>query len=183
MSIKYLYVKEVLESAPGMMWMDASFRLQTGNLQPIFDLAVRNGGVVQFIQTRHFMFNATHPGTWEYLVTNPLKLQTTYMYSANSILLYNTEKIYRNILYWWILCALEKECITPTGSGKMCRIISDSIFVYHKGCHRQDQSSFGTLIANLYHFNETLYSPENGEEYVLKINSKKSKFLDGQVCQ
>ena len=36
------------------------------------------------------------------------------MGAATTVLIYKTEQIFKNILIFWVLCALEKKCIEPT---------------------------------------------------------------------
>ena len=158
--------QEVLDRAPGVMWMDAAFRLQTGQLQPVYDLAIQNGGVAQFFGSPHSVYAATHPAMWRYLVTDPERLKSTHMFGANSLLLYRTEKVYKGIVYWWTLCALDVECIAPTSSNKTCPPQPDMNTFHLEGCHRQDQSALGTIVANLYNFNVTNYVPSHSGSFV-----------------
>ena len=162
--------------------MDASFRLQTDKFQPVFDLAIANGGMVQFYVSPHSMFAATDPRMWDFLVTDPVKLMNTTMYGSNSMLMYKTEKAYKGVLYWWFMCALDQDCIAPLWSSNLCKRWHDMRTVRVEQCHRQDQSSLGTLIANLYDFNVTKYVPKNSKSFVNLCKLSTIRLLNASIC-
>ena len=164
------------------MWMDASFRLQTSKFQPVFDMVIKNGGVAQLFKSPHSVFAATDPKMWDFLVTDPNKLKNTTMYGANSMLLYKTEKVYKNVLHWWFMCALDQECISPLWSSNMCMPWHDMRTVRINQCHRQDQSAIGTLIANLYNFDTTQYVPQDPKTFVNLCKTDKYRRFNASIC-
>ena len=184
MFILPIKMQEVLEYAPALMWMDASFRLQTRHLDPVFDLVIQNGGIAQFRHSVHTIFAATDPRMWQYLVTNHQMMKSTRMHGANSVLIYKTEKVYTRVLYWWVLCALDPECITPTGSSRRCPKEGKNWRTRRlENCHRQDQSALCTLIANLYHFQETWHVPDNSTRFVRLVKTPRVRIYNATVCE
>ena len=164
------------------MWMDASFRLQTGNLTEVYNLAIKNGGAVQFFTSPHSIFAATDPKMWDYLVSDPDRLMNTTMYGANSMLLYKTEKVYRRVLHWWFLCALDQECIAPLWSSNICLPWEDMRTVRLGQCHRQDQSAINTLIANINNFDATRYVPEEANRFVKLCKTGRVRSYNASEC-
>lgn len=167
--------------SPALMWMDASFRLQTNSLDQIYPMAIHNGGIVLFIAGYYTIFAATNPRLWDYIVTKPERLKEVGMKGANSMLLYNTETIYKHILHWWILCALDEQCISPKGSSTICEGRQDVLNVRLGKCHRYDQSAINTLLANLYNFDAARYHTRHGNEYV-KLHRSREHFSVLQNC-
>ena len=176
-------LQDAFKHAPGIIWMDSSFRLMTDKFQPVFKMAIANGGVVQFHRSPHSIFAGTAPRMWDYLVTDPTLLKNTRMYGASSMLLYKTETVYNRILHWWFMCALDQDCIAPLWSGTNCVRFKDMRTVRFSRCHRQDQSAISTLLANLYNFNITQYVPENRKELVVLCRSSKVRQYNATQCE
>ena len=56
-------------------------------------------------------------------------------------------QLYNSVLRWWLLCALESDCIAPT-SELYCRF--DGGRQQYGHCHRYDQSALNILLANYF---------------------------------
>ncbi|ELU17414.1 hypothetical protein CAPTEDRAFT_207080 [Capitella teleta] len=181
-AFKALAALDALKKANAIMWMDASFRLQTSNLTLIYNMAIQNGGVAQFFRSPHSIFAATDPKMFEYLVTDIEATKNTTMFGANSMLLYKTEIVYTRILHWWFLCALDQECIAPLWSSNICLPSADMRTVRVGQCHRQDQSAINILIANLNDFDPTRYVPEDRKKFVRLCKTGKVRLYNGTVC-
>ena len=107
------------------------------------------------------------------------------MGAGGIVLIYRTEEVFKNILLFWVVCALDKSCIEPTralycnrSAMKMNKFAGKCTLYFKKekknalvctqylmgpcilfilGCHRFDQSTLGLLLANHYNFNFSLY--------------------------
>uniref|UniRef100_A0AC35G2F0 Uncharacterized protein n=1 Tax=Panagrolaimus sp. PS1159 TaxID=55785 RepID=A0AC35G2F0_9BILA len=68
------------------------------------------------------------------------------MLEANMILIHRSETT-RKIIKWAVLCAITRDCIEPPGSTLGCPHEDGTM---PEGiCHRQDQSLYNILLANL----------------------------------
>lgn len=155
---KPLIIAEVLARNPKVLWMDTSTVLKKPISPAYFD------GVRMFEFTGHSLLATTHPGMYDYLPTgeDKTKLEDTFMYGANVIAILNSKDIKLNVLRWWVLCALEADCMAPKGSKVPCNdpiFHSDPIHVY-ADCHRFDQSALNLLLAHFLSFNTSLYTGE-----------------------
>lgn len=161
--------------------MDASFRLQTNQLESVYRRAQRNGGIVFFTQGMK-VTAGSNPVLFRYIVSDELELGQVPMPGGDGFIR-NTRAVYEGVMYWWFLCALEPDCIEPLGSTVVCRNISYSSPAYI-GCHRYDQSVLDTLVSNFYKFNKTEFVDPNlfkGKSSVRFVRKKTSNYPI-QVC-
>ena len=146
----------MLQTHAGLFYIDSSVRFKHGNLQLYFEKISANG-VLHFTRTGHSIYSATNPKMFDYLPTNSLKMKSTEMTEGGVLLLYRTRRAYTSFFHCWLLCALDKKCIAPSGSKMICRFADR--WNKSAGCHRYDQSAASILLANLYNFNVTKYAP------------------------
>ena len=138
--------------------MDASFRLTAQDLLPVYRLAQHNGGIVLFKNSANFITASTNPKLYTFIPTYMPDLVKVKMAGANAIFIRNTQEIYSSVLYWWFLCALDKDCIAPPGAKAGCRNAYPNKPSKYLGCHRYDQSTLNVLLANHHHYNRTSYA-------------------------
>jgi len=67
------------------------------------------------------------------------------MLEAGVQLVYGTARNIKDVMYFYLLCALEKTCMAPKGATTACNLAPDRYNVYSK-CHRFDQSVFNILL-------------------------------------
>jgi len=151
---KPLVIHELLLQHPGVFWIDSSTRMETANISAVLQQAVQNGGFVTFDNSGHSIFAATHNTTYKYLPITAEGASRADMRGANVILVYRTKQVYENLIKWWVLCALVRDCMAPT-SDIVCSFHGRSVYA---GCHRFDQSALNILAANYYLYNFTIYA-------------------------
>ena len=140
-----------------MLWMDASFRWIKNDLHPVYQLASSNGGIVLFIYSLNVVTGTADPALYSYIPTYLPHLATVRLAGTGAIFIRNTEDIFKNILHWWILCALDAQCIAPPNAKHACAPRDTKNLGKHMGCHRYDQSTLNVLLANYYQFNRSRY--------------------------
>ncbi|RCN33734.1 hypothetical protein ANCCAN_20437 [Ancylostoma caninum] len=73
------------------------------------------------------------------------------------------------IVKWYVMCALEEECMAPPGSRLWCKFTSDRFNDYancnrsHSLSYMYDQSAINLLLANSYGYNFKNYVSSIGE--------------------
>ena len=93
---------------------------------------------------------------FQYLPSNVTKLRQTEQREANALLFYRTHHVYMHVIKWWVLCALDNNCMAPILKLD-CKWETNDRFNEHGNCHRFDQAAINILLANLYAFDATSY--------------------------
>lgn len=154
---KPLVIAEVLQKADWVWWVDASVRWVANEekLRPLYQ-SIRKGihapvlSAVNGNQVRHSIFKATHPGMYEFLPIANRSAQLIPMSGAGCNLYVKTRAT-QNFLKWWLLCALDEDCMAPPGANVTCdRRVRDGVSLDWAGCHRFDQSAFAILAHALF---------------------------------
>ncbi|CAJ0598182.1 unnamed protein product [Cylicocyclus nassatus] len=111
----------------------------------------------------HSIFATTHPGMYKYIPTDieAIKTNASMNHDAGFQFIVATADAHE-ILKWYVLCALEKDCMAPHDAGLYCDFQNDR-FNRYAGCHRYDQSAINLLLANSYEYNATNYVSNLGD--------------------
>ena len=173
----YANIQEVLSEYGAVFWIDASFRAvdPVDSWQEVFDLALRNGGIVM-------VYNETgekpltnyawsDPYMFQFLPTD-LEIQKALIQQCScAVLMYNTEFVYHNVLWWMYLCSLERECITRasgTASVDWQNLEPEqlrSTFIVH----RYDQSALNTILGNLFGYDQSKYTTVENHNVIRRL--------------
>ncbi|VDO31269.1 unnamed protein product [Haemonchus placei] len=155
----------------GAVWyMDTSIRWKKDRLDLVHDeIRSRNflknpnvttcGKSAYLLQlsSSHGVFPTTNPGVYEYIPTilRYLKQRSSENHDAGFAFVVRTKDAIK-ILKWYVLCALEKDCMAPPGAQLYCNFGEDR-WDHYAGCHRYDQSVINLLLANAYGYNAKNY--------------------------
>lgn len=183
--------QDILRDFPGVFLINHPFIAHVDGLQTVLRQVVDNGGLYTFKATGHSIYSATHPSMYSYLPTNTGRLMAVRMWAFTTTIIFNTEKVYKEVLYWWYLCALDQYCISPPNVTVPCPLISNRpntthFATYFKQCHRHDQSALNVILANYFNFDVSSYSmfrPEMVIELDMASNeySKKARICSWWV--
>ncbi|KAK2190841.1 hypothetical protein NP493_66g01019 [Ridgeia piscesae] len=102
-----------------------------------------------FIRTDHSNYVATFPDMYRYLVMDVEAHKTIEQLGTGALLIYRTEKVFREVLWWFYLCSLGRSCILPT-ADRFCRLDPKDRYSTHAHCHRFDQSIVNVLLSNIW---------------------------------
>ena len=142
----------VMREHPFVIWMDASIRYTTQNIDGIIHRA-KLQGVIAKLTLHNTIVNHTLKPTFEMLKTDPWFYKGRTMFCSCFVVLRATPYIVKYILRPWVSCALTFGCMVPTEraiESRHCLKLPAKYF----GCHRFDQSVFSILIHKLYGKNE-----------------------------
>ncbi|XP_052801490.1 uncharacterized protein LOC128232143 isoform X1 [Mya arenaria] len=149
---KPLAIQLVARDHPFVIWMDASVRFITKDLQPWFD-KVRNLGVLASVGHAPVAMR-THPLTFQTLVEKQCTFREDKEFEATFIMIYGTMFVREYFLKPWVSCALTKGCLVPDESpSKYINCNGDASKPHYFDCHRFDQSILSILLLRLYHEN------------------------------
>jgi len=145
---KPLVIAQELLQHPAVLWMDSSTYWVKSNISEILN-RTRNGELFPWSimgYAGHSTFAATDPGMINFFNCSKEILYDT-QFGANFMLVFRTPEIVRNVLKWWVLCALETECMGPKGAQLGCQFSDTDKFKTYAKCHRYDQSAINILLA------------------------------------
>ena len=144
----FYLLQEVLEESPAVFWIDSSIYFTSNNFSAVFrQLDHQKKGVLSFSNSRTSIFEVTHPEMYQYLPMSTVRAKRVSVPESGCILLYRTADVYNHIVRWWLLCALQQQCMAPTTSQLHCNRRNRQTYA---GCHRYDQSALNILLANLF---------------------------------
>jgi hypothetical protein len=128
-------------------------------------LSTNNRGVFLFVDAGHTNLPVTHPHTYQYLPSNLTALLSEHQLEANCMLLYRTRFVIKNVIRWWVYCALEEQCIAPD-KNRFCdpRQLNSTT---HIGCHRYDQTAVNLILANVFNHTVREYRADHYEKLLL----------------
>jgi len=90
---------------------------------------------------------------YRYLPISAENATNLHMHGANAIYIYRTREIYENVIYWWVICALTKDCMAPT-TDLYCHFKGRNVYA---NCHRYDQSAINIVAAHHFEYDEHVY--------------------------
>ena len=89
---------------------------------------------------------------------------------TSHLVVYNTDKLVRDIMLPWVKCALLEECINPPGAQNTgCNVPRRPYFLY-RGCHRYDMSALNVLLGRAFGSQEELYTADQDLFGSLKLD-------------
>ena len=139
------------------LWFDASTRFSTGDLRPVHQRALANGGIGFVKYAPHSNFATTYRKTYEFITTDEGRQKRVQAVSSGVVLYYNTDTMFRNVLWWWLLCALDPYCTAPI-PWRPCDFKLYDRYSEYAACHRYDQSVVNLLVSNLYGYDNERYT-------------------------
>jgi len=158
--------------------MDASVRL-FNNFTSIYSQILDTDGYLQFWHSPHYNGAVTHPGQYLYIPTNETKQEDVPSRGAAAVMFYRTKSTYWSFFHWWVMCALDKDCISPKGSTLSCDFNRYGIRKYAH-CHRYDQSALNLLASNLYGYDANRYTAT--DRGIVKLMKHITSLYEVQIC-
>uniref|UniRef100_A0AC34Q5K6 Uncharacterized protein n=1 Tax=Panagrolaimus sp. JU765 TaxID=591449 RepID=A0AC34Q5K6_9BILA len=145
---KVMIIAEVFNEFDTFFYLDSSIYFETGDFNAFYEM-INNGSLTPFQMsgaTGHSMRHATNPGIYKYVPLDMTIDRHHDMMEANMMIFHKNE-VSKEIIKWSVLCAINRDCIEPPGSVLAC--VRETNQTPEGVCHRQDQSLFNILLANL----------------------------------
>uniref|UniRef100_A0A0B6YPG6 Uncharacterized protein n=1 Tax=Arion vulgaris TaxID=1028688 RepID=A0A0B6YPG6_9EUPU len=100
----------------------------------------------------------THPSMIRFFHMNQGSYFFQHAVESSHLIIYNTDRITRDIMLPWIKCALVEECISPPGAQNSgCNYFRRPLYKY-TGCHRYDMSALNVILGRVFMFDEEPYT-------------------------
>ena len=184
---KPLIIHDLLRTESGIFYIDSSARFLSSDMSVVVEKTIDStNGFLFFVRSPHSNYAVTNRGTYEYLPTNTTAMKIIRQRGANTMLIYRTKDVYENIIQWFVLCALDADCIMPSSSKLGCNFKSDT-FTEYANCHRFDQSVVNILVNNYLNFCEGSldYTPDplEGKPRLLRLLRGAKDSVDMEMCE
>ena len=149
-----------LHEFKAIFWLEASTRLATQSLLHAVSIAKRNG--VAIFAGRHIYstVTVTHPEMYRWLPSDTMRLKITGQVQTAPLIMYNTRFVRDNIMLWYVLCGLQRTCMSPLRARRRCIGLKQRQVLYrsrYMRCHRYDQSALNILLKNAFDFKRILF--------------------------
>ncbi|CAH1798544.1 unnamed protein product, partial [Owenia fusiformis] len=164
-AFKILIIDETLREFQQILWSDTSTLFTTKNLVPIVD-QVKSSGVLAASINGHLSNSYTHPGMFKYFNVTRDSYNKQISIEANKILIINSARIQTQFMRPLVRCALDLQCINPTGAvmrnSTWSQIFYRVIYNVDTYVHRQDQSAFNIVLGKMFNMSLSKYCAKEG---------------------
>ena len=126
-----------------VVWMDASVRFKSKDLDKIFDHS-RTVGVQAAVGFGPIAAR-TSEKTFKFLQESPCVFRDIKEFEATFIIIYANDFILQYFMIPWVSCALTEQCMAPVD---LIGCHNDHVYF---DCHRFDQSILSILMTRLFH--------------------------------
>ena len=135
----------------------------------------RTGGFAGLGQATHNIFATTYPNMFRYLPMDEEKAKSSIMLQAGTLSFAKTQEVYKEIMVWWVLCALKEDCMAIGKQG--CRFVKGR-WKEFANCNRFDQSALAIIATNKYHSDSAFQA----KQAPVRVERKISKHRPVKMC-
>lgn len=140
-----------------LVYLDPSVRLTTSDIAPYLKQAAGPGILAWKLPSELPTSTFTHEKMFTYFNTKKDNYFFHHMVEPNNLIVYNTEKIHKNLMLPWLQCTLTFHCITPIGAQDTgCNYDHRPMFRY-SGCHSYDSSALNVALGLMFKFSYSDY--------------------------
>ncbi|WKY04703.1 hypothetical protein Q1695_005595 [Nippostrongylus brasiliensis] len=148
---------------------------------PTEDGTCKKSSILLSVYSHHGVFSTMHPDVYMFIPTRIERLLKTHGYGAPMMYVVRTN-VSIGILKWLVLCAVERNCMSPPGAEKSCHFGSDK-FSQYAHCHRFDQAVLNILLANAYDYDTKRYTSGLGSaDVMIKRRAANSLEPESLLC-
>lgn len=158
-SYRPLCIQETLREYGAVIWAEPSEHFISGKLSRVLQQAQTIGISAWTIMDS--VSALTHPKMFDYFNTKQDNYFFLHAAKASHIVIYNSEKIHKQLMLPWVKCALSEECISPTGAQNSgCKYERKPLFKY-SGCHKYDMAALNVILGIIFNFETSMYSAKD----------------------
>ncbi len=134
----------------GIFWCDPLTTFSTAELALLVNQAKRVG-VVSWPLV-YPTSALTHPSMFQYFNTSAEKYHFHRTVDTAQFILYNVESVHKELMLPWVKCALDINCIAPSGAKRTgCSFDQKPKYKFAR-CHQFELSAFNVLLGPMYNF-------------------------------
>lgn len=142
-----------------MTWINPTSRL-INTLNALVEKSDKNGILLIGTEEVHSSNAVTSPAMLKYIPTDQKKFKVSSHITMSAMILHNRPEVQDSLMRPWMACAIEQECMAPTGSKWKCYF--DFTGLEHAKCHRYDESALNLLLKNRFDYrNSDFYVNKN----------------------
>lgn len=155
-SYRPVCIQEMLNTYGAVIWVDDGYYFTEGNLTTAVLQAKESG--LQGWPLKDPTSSFTHLKMFQFFNTDQHSYFFQHAIESSHLIIYNTERIARDLMLPWVKCALIEECISPPGAQDSgCNYFRKPLFKY-TGCHKYDMSALNIILGKAFKFNEAPYT-------------------------
>ncbi|CEF62835.1 Protein of unknown function DUF1647 family-containing protein [Strongyloides ratti] len=175
-AFKAIVIAETLRDYKAIWYIDSSVSFTRSNLTDVYN-AMESKKSSYFLHSKafHGIVRATASETFNYFPTNIKQIveKRGLMYQAGLAYILRENETMKKIVKWYLLCSLEKDCIAPRHSKRVCDFLTSNKYGYNiDDCHRFDQSIINIILWNTYEGNTTEYTSGIKNFYLIERKRK-----------
>jgi len=142
-----------------LTWINPQYRLNTQSIGPILHESHETGIIIIGQFASYSTYSATNPKMFEFIPSNKERLANSPHIEIRAMIIHNTQEVHENVMKLFTACALEQNCLAPTGSKWTCTF--DFTGKKPAGCHRYDESAMNILLKNWFNFDINKFARRN----------------------
>ncbi|XP_076086131.1 uncharacterized protein LOC143056850 [Mytilus galloprovincialis] len=179
-SYRPIIIQEILRDYGMVLWAEPPEVLLTGQINHLIKKAQTLGLVAWTIKDPVSSLTYT-----KMLKHFKVKIEDYYFKESaktSQLIVFDTEKIHKELMLPWVKCALVEECISPTGAqNTACNYERKPLFKY-SGCHKYDMSAFDVILGKIFKHSQEyaveervfgvpkIVVPQNTENYQMYVS-------------
>ncbi|KAK3583414.1 hypothetical protein CHS0354_040383 [Potamilus streckersoni] len=157
-SYRPICIQEMLNEYGSVIWADPSEYFISGDMDRSIKQAQKVGISAWTIDDPTSAL--THPKMFEFFKTKKEKYYFHHAVKSTHLIIYNTDRVHRELMLPWVKCALTEECIDPTGAQSSGCTDRRPRYMY-SGCHKYDMSSLNVILGILFDYVSNEYASED----------------------
>ncbi|KAI8795663.1 CAunnamed protein product [Biomphalaria glabrata] len=155
-SYRPLCIQEMLHRYGAVIWVDDGYYFTESNLTLSLTRAKEFG--LQGWPLKDPTSSFTHPKMFKFFNMDQNSYFFQHAIEASHLMVFNTEKVSKDVMLPWVKCALMEECISPPGAQDSgCNYFRKPLFKY-TGCHKYDMSALNVILGIAFKFDEEPYT-------------------------
>lgn len=146
-----LCIQESLTEYGAVIWSNPSEYFIAKNLSNSLAIA-RKYGIAAWLDEKYPTSYLAHPKMFTYFNEIPKNYYFHTAVKPNHLIIYNTEKIHKEVMLEWVKCALTEECIKPIGAQETgCNYPPKPLYLY-SGCHRNEMAALNVVLGKAFKY-------------------------------
>ncbi|KAK3104696.1 hypothetical protein FSP39_007971 [Pinctada imbricata] len=154
-SFRPIVIQETLNDYGSVIWAEPSEYFIHGHVTQLLKQAQKVGIVGWTIKDP--VSSITYDKMFKFFKVNVEEYYFLESVKTSHLILYNTEKLHKDVMLPWVRCALIENCISPVGcQNSVCDYNRKPLYIY-AGCHKYDMSALNVILGKVFDYMHDSY--------------------------